>query len=122
MIAGTHQLYITGFNDEGWTGTIKDKNGKPIYNIDADNLIREGGIMNNNSILAVDDLDVILKPYNVTQVKQNQPVQGEVNLFDVSFSVKVESKLEPVVKIRLNEEQARKLKDLLDTRILELTA
>ena len=112
-----YKLHVTGFDWDGKIGTIKDKNGKPIYNIDIDNLVGGNNAV-SSKILAVDKIDLSVKKHVSKAMSQNDR-QGNVYTFDLDFSVNVGDKTETVTRIRLNDEQARELNDLLDNRYKE---
>jgi hypothetical protein len=111
----THKLCVTGYDWDGPIGTIRDKSGKPIYNIDVDKLTRGGILDMSSNILAVDKINLKTKKYIAEGVSQNDR-RGDVYLFDIEFSVNIDSKDETVARVRLNDKQARELVALLDDR------
>ncbi len=110
----THKLYISGFDRDGWTGTIKGRDGKPIYNIDTDNLGNRESVV-SNKILAIDNFEIEPQLFKTVRRKTSQEFET-MAAFDLNFSVNVDGGKETVARLRLTDEQAEKLAYQLTTR------
>lgn len=107
----THQLCVTGFDNKGQIGTVRDKDGKPLYNIDTSNLTNGDSIMSDN-ILAVDSVKLISSKYAVKAVNIGD-AHGNIHQFDIIFSVASGDDSKPVATVRLNDVQANDLGNML---------
>ncbi|MFZ1258383.1 MAG: hypothetical protein WAQ25_02845 [Candidatus Saccharimonas sp.] len=110
----THKLCITGYDWDGAIGAIRDSYGKPLYNIDVDNLTSKEHVM-RNQILAIDNIELLPKKHKLEPVSVRSR-GADVYQFDLEFSVNTKSGPESVARIRLSDKQARELYDLLYAR------
>jgi hypothetical protein len=119
MRKGTYQLHITGFDWDGYTGTVIGEDGKPVYNvldkIDPDK--NQENIM-TDKILAVDDVSIRKQTYKAEPLYRKDK-QGNVYAFDLDFTITLDGEKKSSVVIRLSEPQAKKLNEALDNRYVD---